>query len=1230
MSWELTLMSDWTSAGGVPLENLGPAREGSQLRRELSQRGEATLVLDRDLAWHLATPRAIIRIDGVRDGFTEVRVTDRALQTRGVEATRFRVTGLPRIYDLASAGLIYEELGGRKIFTFNEALTRAQYLSRFFLQRQSERRLVGLSPRLVANTERVPLQWSRWNSGELLDALLSATQDELQWVTDGADEFIDLVDFVGSDAVTVPLYFGDRLRDHQLEEDYRDMGTVARVAGDAPTADSERANIGENLWDVVGRRTLDDGTVAVEIRAPGTTESPLLEDDQYAAAPDVGLPARYLQREDGTTRLAILGSDAAASELIVSAGAPLVGERVSIVADSTGAPLETLELPSAVRAYGFIERDVQIAGGRGERQYARNGGHEAGLARWSAVNAGAGAEYLRTEFGVTLAALANGARAAATGTGTPFAIKGLTPGTNIRKGMELRVGGAICAVQSAAIASTTGVLVLGISPGLPAPYPDSTPLTLVRRESRALELDGAQSPLNPVLNFRDVDTDGLRRIDPAESNALTSGDYEGTGVFAYSDAPVGSFTARQAGKVGCQLAGLTWSTYDDDVFDVTPTEIVSGVFGFVMTLKIDPALITAGTVSVGTRLRYTAQPGDTQFNVLGGPFAGYYATWTVRVTAAAGDTITVTAEVPAGATGVVLGQPANSGGSITAWDATNVTLADGLAWTLVVTKESRPVLLDGSYSLGATTVTCKPQTIIARRNFAGGDAIELVRTLSVYARILSGTVTTETDAYGFTFYRLTATIDLAFSTVQNLSPAQLLNWAPRINGEFSPGSPITLYWNAESLSGTTLTLTSGNSLSPYVGPFPVDTDPETMLLFETYGVSSATAWSTAARTVLTLSAAIPAGRAYSRGALVWANWHTRAAHGASPSLRLFAAVAAGDPTVELLGGDNVTSATANPLTTGVATCYRVAPTGSTIPIAGNVLYAAASTVADGSGNASVTLVAANPAAIINNEAVTIPIPPMVPAGLELTASALRLFCAVGGLGEPLTATGGQTHDLAYVRVPAGSTRTITAISLFTLSAGEWFAGQGPVLALVDAAGTILGYQRLGDDGLVVESAPGVVTLTAQATIAQSGLYGFRVYGGASADYSRWCVHLRTFFYLGEATDAPYTPTSWPTRLMLAGLKKLDQLRTPRITDRLTLDEWNAAQLTAAGVPLAGVPPVVLGGRVHLEEWDRVVRVIAYTERPDMPVADVEIGQLARDGSRIITQTALAAAPQGVR
>lgn len=1227
MSWQVTRLSTWSSAGGVPLGDCGIALPDSEWHRELGEFNRGTLILLSPIAARWITAMAIVRVDRPGHPPFEARCGHRSWVRRGDAALAIRVDIEGRMFDLANSDTVFEVLNGQTIHTFKQALAPRAMYERFVFVRQDADNLTGLALGVVEPTEPTPLEWTRWSRKQLHDAQLAASVAECQLRHEDGLEYLDVLREVGADALPVSLAFSDRLIAHQLEEDTDDLMTVARVGGDAATAESELATIGEATWAVTGVRALAGGRSAVQLRAPGATESPILVSGMYATHPELRppLPSRYLLREDGTTT-EILASDAATSEVEVSGNVPLVDERVVIVADAIGTPLERLEHPVAMADVGYAARDLQLPG-RGERNYLRNGGHEAGMARWSSHNGGIGVHYDRADFGQTFTALANGARAAGTGIGTLFAIDGAPFNKWLRKGDRMRVGGVVLPVTSDAIASTLGVLVLALGGGgLPGAYPDNTPLTLERLDYRQFVLDGDHSVFAAALRFEDSDTDHLYEATPGSLASLTGGFVGMFRALKYVTTPVRAgaiATTPPSGWPQTLDLGASGATVFAANF-ITLGAAGTGVSSAVFVL----GTVTGGVLTVDvTRFRYIRNDSELQV---------------VRVTAISGSNVTVVSESHA-----TIGYPSaglyDGGAGHWPFAACNDVIPDGTVFEATLVRETRTLYTNGSHSAGASPVTFKAQSVIARRDWVNTDTIVLPRpltaTMDVTAIVTIDEIWDDDDVPTvIVAYQMTVTFDTVTSDIDDADPA---DWASDCYFAFPAGGSAIEYWRLTGIVGSDATFfiaASARFGTPTTGL--VDAH---WTVYDTYAVSASASWGTNGRVTLTIPS-VPAGRTYPRGELVWANWHTRASFGTASMLRLHAQLDPSDTTVEIGGQDAWVQGLA-PLTPQPYAVYRVVGNGSgdasRIPIPGNELYVDASVQTSGAGAASVLLKAANPNAIADNELVTIERPAMVPVGESLTPGAMRLFCAVGGTGVPTGSTAGEDHELAYIHVPAGAFVSITVRALFTLSVGDWTPGQGPVVAIVDAAGTILGSGRLGDDGVSIEVAPGVVDVPATATLAASGWVRIRTYGGSSSDYSRWCVHLRSMLYKGTATDVPYTAESWGTRLAVAALARLTQQCAPRISDRLTIREWTDAQLAAGDVDPAGVRPVVMGGRVIIEpaaagDAVRTARVVTISARlvqqEDSVVEDIEIGigQPARDAVRQLAAAGVAAGAGGFR
>jgi hypothetical protein len=1218
MSWEITRMSDWSAAGGVPIANLGPAFTGSVLRRELGGRGTVALVLDRGLAWDLAAPRAIVRLDGVRGGWLEARVLDRAMQTKGIEATRFALTATPRIYDLSDSDLVRESLGGRTISQFDGALTPRQYGDRFLFTNLAADRVPGIRWGIVEFLDRIPLRWKRWTRGQLLAAIVQATGAELRVriAEDGWEE-IDLLSDIGADAPLLPLRYGDLLLDHQISEDYSNLMTVARVAGEEPTAESEAATIAENLWRVTDVRALDGGLTALTLRAPDSDESPVLEDGMYVANASLGLPGRFVADLEGSAPAPIVASFAATGEVVVSGTAPSVDTRVQLVADAAGAPLETLELPSAVERYGYAVRDLQIVGGRGERQYASNGGHEDGLTSWSPVNSGVGVGYRRTDLGRTLTGTLTTARPAGTSAATPLEFE-VADDERIYQYDAIEIAGQTFSTTGPAIPNTSNQLVLPVSPAVAASIPSGTTATVQRIEARVLTLDGNQPIGAPFLVVTDSNTDncphfaGALALTGAASGTAPATALYGNGVLAgecYLDVSVAGRTAP-------------------DPFSGLSNLSTAAPVAFTGAWEVNASLVRAleGTdIVVGD---YLASPFRHR---LAGPLpVTSWPCWLYEVTSTYTD---------AGGSLMCVVTPWTMGGRVAAvleplgyypggWRRYRGTItASGTTATLTYTREARTLTLATTAATSAASLTFTAPAPIQLRNWLNTDTITVERrsdnVVMAYTAVADGGIDPGTGQQ-----IALVTLNTGASTIDDLPAADytganagacLIN----VNGDpTGPQYPAVLM----GISGGVATL---RSVYPILSQLTSSgTRRGRCVALYALALTAGASWGTNARATLS-TAAVPTGITLPRGARAWANWHDRATVGDETGLRLYVQASGGATSVQVYGQDAYRLGDAEDLER--PTALYVVPGSTGLMFFGELVRAAATVDADGSGAVSVALTALNANTLPAGAALTIRRPAMVPVGERTTGSVLRLLSPAGGTtGEPLSATAGYAHASWYVRIPAGTTRQFTVISLFTLSAGEWFTGHAPAAALVDASGAILGWSALDEDGADIEATPGQITLVTRAVLGASGRIALRVYGGTPSDYTKWCTHLESFAYLGEATDAPYTRDSFSTPLMLAALRRLQQQSEPRITDRLTIGELTAAAAQAIGVTPALVPQVVLGGRVHLEDWNRLVRVTAIDETPDAAVAAVEVGQLARDGAQLLGEAAIAAGVRRIR
>ncbi len=1261
MSWSVERLSTWTSAGGRAEDDLGFALEGSEYRREIGDRSAITLVLDRHIAWELVKDRAIVRVTFEDRTWREFRCMSRRRATLGPEGQRCTVQAYPRIYDLADSDLVRETVGGREVFTFDVNLTLAEYGTRFLLANQTADQLQGivLGP-FATLPQRIPLQWTRLTRGELLDRLLAASFGELVWRIreDGLEE-LDIVADTGIDATEVPLCYGDRLADHGLEEDWSDVATVFRLAGEAPVPEAERASFAENAWRVTATEALSGGRVALTLREISGVRAPILEDGQWAAHPELGLPARYVQRADGITRREILGSSAANGTIIVSAGgAPTVGERVCIVATSAGDPLELLELPQSIARYGRVVADLIVPGGRGERQYAVNAGHEDGITGWAPVNGGVGVDFPRPEMGQTITGAANGSRAAGTGTGTPFALKGLGAGRAVRQTDRLIVEGAVCELAANAVSNPDSTIDLTLeSPGLPGSYADGAEITLVREDQRTLEvaIELPRGGLNYVVDGTNV----AELIDYSATNDLQITGPNGEQYLPDTGADVRVYRwPGVADRCVLQVGNGGWTGGPaESPLGLHAISAVSVVSALRLACTLDPTWQSGVLHGVGGFVTINVNISGPEALVEALPpwlrrplGAGFQLT--AQVVSNTGGVVTIdVVGVPAGTTFVGLSLTPRGNwypllpdpplvSALTSWQS---TFEVGEEFEVIRRKERRTLLFDGSHSLGDTSITLRPLLTqlaqLARRDWLSTDTVYTRRTLSAHVQITA-----------FDDVTLEATINTANSTLDEIDSADRDNitilWIPAtaialeltVVGGMPPGLITQWPWRVVSIAGSVMQLAVDlASLAGMFGvpQFDITIDSITDLgggsrtitalwtREDSYPLSSTASWNSDGIAALPIT--VPSGRTLQAGQPLWANWLP----GSDTPLLAVSTTVVGPASSVSVRGDCAYRRSWDGVSAAALAVYRVFATGTVLDVPGDVLVAAATVIANGSGEAAVPLVSANTNAIAADAVVRIERPVMLRPTDRQTGSLMRLTCAVGGTGQPTSSSPGRQPALQDVRVPTGSTAIITVRAAFRLSVGDWLAGEGPVVALVNESGTILGWSALGDDGVLIDTEAGQVMLTAQASIAQSGRYGFRVYGGPASDLTRWVMHEESMFYVGASTSAPYTTDSYPSQMLLAARRAIGERTLPRISDTLTVEDLAARYADALG--LAGlVPPLVIGGRVHIEPEDRRARITVIVSRPGTPIADVQIGQVYRDSSRLLADAALAAGVRGLR
>jgi hypothetical protein len=921
----------------------------------------------------------------------------------------------------------------------------------------------------------------------------------------------------------------------------------------------DNAPLGDVQW--IGGTPIGSGPFWLPLTDPLSGPLPIREDGQFVGA--------VLALPDDTT-LPVLASRASDSAVqVASLGTYVIGQRV-ILREATGGPVSLITSPSALaQARGLVVARVSTRGARQERNLIRNGGFEtAGLASWAAVGSPVNAEIPRTELGITTTGRLATARPAATGTDMPLSVKDFPAGYWFRRGHQLVVAGVTLPLTADVIPDTSGAFTLALGgAGLPGSYPDNTPFTLIRREMRTLTLDGDQNALSQVLRFRDVNTDGLIE-GGGVSLASAVGEYTVTSGAAYVDRPLlaGRLSVPVTDSVGNQV--LAWPTKGTDVYwllspHLSGVGLSAGQITFSGTSSLSPV--------VGTVVSYLGQNGTVAY---------------VRVTAVSPGALNI---VPVGEASLIKGWS-----GLGLFLACNVIIADGSSWTFTAVRETRTIRANGTQPAGALTLSCKPQSNIATRNWTAADTISMTRALSASLAITSIDVTNGfEDEFGNPIIGMQAVVSFnaASSTIDDLTFGT--DWAMGdVFFDLGTGTP----WRLDSITGTQAVLANGDiwiTATPFTTP---QTASASWTKTDTYALTGTASWGTNGRVTLTLASAIPAGRSYARGLPVGSNW-------VSGFLRLHAARSGGNTTVELFGHDGFT-ATSDPSSSLRGALYRITASGSTVPIPGETLDCAADVQVSGGGTASVTLRAANTTALAVDAVLTVAVPQLLDDNDRRMGSVLRLLFAAGST-TPANSIAAQQSSSELVTVPQNGKVTVTARAWFAVTAESLAAGQAPVLAIVDPdSNTMLAYGAPSGT-LDARETPTEVVLTAQVELTQSRRVALRVFGGSSTVFSRWHALKEAILSITRKGDVPYdreglSRVAWHRCQDVLALRKGAARFTVRGVDRLALSD-------AGTPPLLGQPIRLRSDALGLDTTERIVRLV--WRWPGAELVEIEAGQL---------------------
>jgi hypothetical protein len=966
--------------------------------------------------------------------------------------------------------------------------------------------------------------------------------------------------------------------------DESSLATVVVPLGDADPSSGDRASIMRVQYTV--------GTVVgslVQLLDPTTGVSPIQVDTQWVGA--------YVENSSGV-RQVITDSRALDGTVQISNTAGFTaGTRCRLCSNAAGDALFEVFDATSIGTRGRRVVPVVVAGQRGEANELLNGGFSTSLTGWSALNATtppAYAELVRTELNTTVTGSHDGARAASTGTGTPLALKGLPANSFVRQKDTIKIGGAILSVTADAIPDTSGVITLTLGGGgLPGSYPDNTAFQLDRREIRTLTLDGEHSALSPNLRFTDSNTDGIFAVNNGALSSTSGGFVTTIQSIEYVDAPL------QAGRIRVQSPYI--QALDLGASGITLDQVYVGTFSPVSGAASASMQIygTGSTpIVVGTtRIRYYTQSSSYM---------------TVRVTAnLGGGYYTV---VPEGVATLLpwsgIGYDAANNWFV--MTVSNIVMASGSTWTCIIAHESRTMYCNGAVSLGATSLPCKAQANLATRNWVATDTISITRSVTATLAITGITSAQGLEEYNEatgTYYPVIGieafvTYNASTSTMDDLTNG--VDWGVGdVFFDLGTGGGL---WRLDAIGGGTATLVNfGLWINDHPVPFSTpQTVSATWTKAGTFALSGTASWGTNGRVTLTLASAVPTGYNFARGQVVTSNWNTGC-------MRLHVALAPGATTVQLFGHDFF-YATTDPASSSRGALYRIAASGSLLPIPGNTLIAASTAQANGSGVASVTVTAANANPIANNEAVTIVRPSLLRSSDTTTGSVVRLCTAIGGSNIPISTTPGIGSSTFAVVVPVGFTVPVTLFVTVSMSAGSYALGQQPAIALFDGSGAVLTYARLSTGTVVVASTPTVVRLIVTHTFSASTTCRLGIYGGAT-DAGQWSVVLDAMLAVTAQTDVPFTPSSWANALAQKGIDVLAVRRNATAAleiDVATLRHWTDAAPTAA--------PIILGQTIVAPLYAVSRRVLSVTRSlSNDDDARVELGTISTDLTRRVAK-----------
>jgi hypothetical protein len=265
---------------------------------------------------------------------------------------------------LGDAGIIeFVEVGGQSYTNLGGLNgTARNFLRTFAIEHLTRRGITWVVNGTIEPVQQFDFSWDALTPLALIEGIAKETGTEWSLRDNPAQSRyeIDLVERVGGQIEQVEARDGLNILQLQTSRNRERLFTSIRPSGGLAQGAEERANIGWATW-----RVADVTGDVIEIEPRGGGFGAILEDGQH-----VGL---YLEAADGTFH-EIEDSDEGNQTLTLETGAGAsfaVDDDVQIVADDQGTLLTSLESPSGVSAFGFVQGQA-TSRALGHRNWVRN------------------------------------------------------------------------------------------------------------------------------------------------------------------------------------------------------------------------------------------------------------------------------------------------------------------------------------------------------------------------------------------------------------------------------------------------------------------------------------------------------------------------------------------------------------------------------------------------------------------------------------------------------------------------------------------------------------------------------------------------------------------------------------------------------------------------------------------------------------------------------------------